>query len=354
MSLQLMKGNEAIAEAAIRAGCRFFSGYPITPQTEILEYFSWRMEEVGGTFVQTESEISGICMLYGGVATGVRGMTSSSGPGFTLKQEGISYIASGEVPAVIVDVMRHGFGLGMIGQGQGDYFQAVKGGGHGDYKCIVLAPSNVQESADLTVEAFDLAEKYRGPVILLSDAAIGQMMEAVELPPMQEHDSDKHEWAMRGCKRGEKHKIFLSQCYLQENYEKKLKEKYETIKSDEQRWEDYNTEGAEIILVAYGISSRIAKEAVKLAKKDGIKLGLIRPITLWPFPTKAFEKLSNNLKAIITIEMNTNGQLIEDVALASKCKYPLYTQLTNGVLPDSEDTLKLIKDIQNGKAQEVL
>ncbi|MEG1789915.1 MAG: 3-methyl-2-oxobutanoate dehydrogenase subunit VorB [Oscillospiraceae bacterium] len=318
MGKVLMKGNEAFAEASLRAGCRFFSGYPITPQTEILEYMSWRMEQVGGQFVQTESEVAGINMLFGAACAGARALTTSSGPGFSLKQEGISYLCGTDLPAVIVDVMRIGSALGNIFQGQGDYWQMTRGGGHGDYRTIVLAPASVQENADLGYLAFDLAEKYSHPVIVGSDAAIGQMAEPVVLPEMREHNIDSYDWVMRGRKAGEPKRVLENKYYSlgADNYVTYLRNKYAVIEENEQRWESVRTEDAEIVLVAYGISSRVSKEAVKIARSRGIKLGLIRPITLWPYPKKAFDALGAQVKGYLCVEMNILGQMVDDVILA--------------------------------------
>ena len=262
MAKVLLKGNEALAEAALAAGCRFYSGYPITPQTEILEYLSWRMEEVGGEFIQAESELAGINMVLGASAAGARALTTSAGPGFSLKQEGISYLVAADLPAVIVDVMRIGTGLGDIAQGQGDYWQLTRGGGHGDYRTIVLAPASVQENADLMVESFDLAEKYRHPVLIASDAAIGQMIEAVEIPPFQEHDINKFDWTIKGCKKGTEQRKIQNVYYTDPNYESYLSDKYDQIEKTEQRYENIQVEDAEVVLVAYGISSRVCREAV--------------------------------------------------------------------------------------------
>ena len=325
MAKELMKGNEAFAEACIRAGCRFFSGYPITPQTEILEYMSWRMEQVNGAFIQTESEIAGIYMLYGAAAAGARALSTSSGPGYSLMQEGISYLCGNNIPAVLSDVMRIGSALGNIFQGQGDYWQLTRGGGHGDYRTIVLAPASVQESANLAYEAFDLAEKYRQPVIVASDAAIGQMVEVVELPEMREHNIDQYDWVMRGRKNGEAHRVIENSYYAMgaENYSNYLRELYKSIEDTEQRWESIMVEDADVVLVAYGISSRVAKEAVKIARREGMKLGLIRPITLWPFPKQAFKELRPDVKGIVCVEMNILGQMVDDVRLAVNDKYKI-------------------------------
>ncbi len=325
MSKVLMKGNEAFAESCIRAGCRFFSGYPITPQTEILEYMSWRMEEVGGAFIQTESELAGVNMAFGAASAGARALTTSAGPGFSLKQEGISYLCGSDVPAVIADVMRIGSALGDIFQGQGDYWQLTRGGGHGDYRTIVLAPASVQENADLAYLAFDLAEKYRHPVIIGSDAAIGQMAEPVELHEMREHNIDEFDWAVHGRRKGEKQRVITNVYYQMgaDNYMTYLREKYAQIEANEQRWECVCTEDAEIVLVAYGISSRVSKEAVKVARRRGMKLGLIRPITLWPFPKKAFDALGEQVKGFLCVEMSILGQMRDDVVLACGNRRPV-------------------------------
>ena len=342
MSKVLMKGNEALAEAAIRSGCRFYSGYPITPQTEILEYMARRMPQVGGQFIQTESELAGINMLYGGTAAGIRVMTSSSGPGFALMQEGISYLCAADLPAVLVNVMRIGNGLGDIAQGQGDYWALTRGGGNGDYRTIVLAPSSVQEGINLVSEAFTLSEKYLHPVIIGSDAAIGQMMEEVELPEMQEHDIDTYEWSVKGTRAGDKHKVVSNVCfYGHKDYQKYLFDKYKTIEKNEQRWESVCTEDAEVIAVAFGISSRICKEAVKMARAGGIKLGLIRPITLWPYPVNAFRNLNAGLKGFICVEMNILGQMTEDVRAAVEYRYPVESYTTFFDVPESEKIVEI-------------
>lgn len=347
MSKELMKGNEALAEAALRAGCRFFSGYPITPQSEILEYMSWRMQEVGGEFTQTESEIAGVNMLLGAAAVGARALTTSSGPGFSLKQEGISYLCANELPAVIADVMRIGSGLGDIFQGQGDYWQLTRGGGHGDYQTIVLAPASVQENADMAYEAFALAEKYRQPVIIASDAAIGQMVEAVELPEFHEHDIDQYDWVIRGRKEGESQRIIENTYYSMgaETYTKYLLDKYKKIEENEQRWEGVELEDAKIVLVAYGISARISKEAVKIARGQGLKLGLIRPKTLWPFPRKAFDTLGSQVMGFLSVEMNILGQMVDDIKLAVDNRYPVeyYGEFAN--VPETEVIIERAKNM---------
>ena len=337
MAKVLMKGNEALAESALRAGCRFFSGYPITPQTEVLEYMSWRMHEVGGEFIQTESEIAGINMVLCS-SCWWKSIDFIIRPGFSLKQEGISYLAASDLPAVIADVMRIGSGLGNVFQGQGDYWQLTRGGGHGDYRVIVLAPASVQENADMAYEAFDLAEKYTHPVIVASDAAIGQMVEAVELPEFREHDINKYDWVIKGRKEGEEKRIIENTYYAMgaDKYKEYLLKKYSDIEETEQRWESVKTEDAKIVLVAYGISSRVSKEAVKIARAKGIKLGLIRPKTLWPFPKKAFDALGNSVKGFLSVEMSILGQMVDDIKLATYEKYPVecYNEFAN--VPETE------------------
>lgn len=349
MKQVLMKGNEALAEAALRAGCRFFSGYPITPQSEILEYMSWRMEEVGGEFVQTESELSGINMLLGASAAGARVLTSSSGPGYSLKQEGISYLVAADLPAVIVDVMRLGNGLGDVGQSQGDYWQLTRGGGHGDYRTIVLAPASVQENVDLTIEAYDLAETYRHPVLIGSDAAIGQMIEKVTFPEMKDHDIDKYDWSIKGCKKGDMQKKITNVSYYMDGYEDYLANKYKTIEETEQRWESISVDDADLVLVAYGISSRVCKEAVKVARDQGMKLGLIRPITLWPFPVNAFAEVNKGCRALMTVEMSILGQMKDDVLLATKHQLPVHCYGTVKEVPETEVIIEKAKSILAGK-----
>ena len=334
MAKELMKGNEALAEAAIRAGCRFYSGYPITPQTEILEYLPWRMDEVGGTFVQTESELAGNNMLLGAAAAGARALTSSAGPGFSLNQEGISYLVAADLPAVIIDVMRIGTGLGDIAQGQGDYWQLTRGGGHGDYHTIVLAPASVQENCDMMETAFELAEKYRHPVLIASDAAIGQMAEGVNLPELKDHDINTYDWAVRGCKHGDAPRKIQNTYYTRPDYVEYLRDKYAAMDS-EQRWENYKADDADVVLVAYGISSRVAKEAVNEARAQGFKLGLIRPITLWPFPDRAFAECKN-AKAFMTVEINILGQMVDDVRLAIRDSRPVDFYGTFFGLPESD------------------
>lgn len=351
----LMKGNEALAEAALRAGSRFYSGYPITPQTEILEYLSTRMAEVGGFFVQAESELCGINMVFGAAAAGARAFTTSSGPGYSLKQEGISYLAGNDLPAVVIDVMRIGSGLGDIFMGQGDYWQLTRGGGHGDYRTIVLAPNSVQENVQAVQDAFDLAEKYSHPVIIASDAGIGQMMEPVELPDFKDHDINKSDRAVRGCKEDEPARycqnIYYalgSDPYLTKefgsDYPAFLKDKYDRIEANEQKWESYMVEDAEVVLVAYGSSSRVAKDTVDVARAQGFKLGLIRPITLWPFPKKAFAE-AKAAKAFCTVEVNILGQMVDDVKLATDGKFPVGFAGNFFAVPEPDDIIATAKGL---------
>lgn len=342
MAKVLITGNEALAESCLRAGCRFFSGYPITPQSAILEYLSWRMDELGGNCVQTESELAGINMLLGAASAGARALTTTSGPGFSLKQEGISYLCASDVPAVIADIMRIGAGLGDIFAGQGDYWQITRGGGHGDYRTIVLAPASVQENCDMMSTAFELAEKYRHPVLVASDAAIGQMVEGVELKDFVEHDIDQYDWAIRGCKAGAAPRKVQNVYYTNPQYPEFLRSKYAQMEQTEQRWESYQAEDADVVLVAYGISSRISKEAVNMARAEGFKLGLIRPITLWPYPVKAFETCKN-AKAFMTVEINILGQMVDDVKLAVENKYPVGFYGTFFGLPEPEEIVAQAK-----------
>lgn len=319
MSKVLLKGNDALAEGAVRAGCRFYGGYPITPQSEILAYLSWRMPEVGGTFLQAESELAGVNMVYGAAAAGFRSMTSSAGPGFSLLQEGISYIAAAELPAVFVNVQRYGAGLGDITQAQGDYFLATNSAGHGDARLFVLAPASVQENADLIGLAFDKAEEYMNPALILSDASISQMMEPVQLPEMREINPD-FPWAVKG-KHGAPFKRVTSTWYYKTDiFDEYIKAKYDRMTENEQRWENVQVEDADVVLVAYGISSRICKEAVQVARQQGIKLGLLRPISLFPFPKKAFAEVNPKVKAFLTVELAALPQMIRDVKIACEQK----------------------------------
>lgn len=325
--LRLMKGNEAIAEAAIRAGADAYFGYPITPQSEILEYLMTAnpVKTTGMVVLQAESEIAAINMVYGGAACGKKVMTSSSSPGISLKQEGISYIAGAELPCLVVNVARGGPGLGTIQPSQSDYFQAVKGGGHGDYHLIVLAPASVQEMADFVSLAFDLAFKYRNPVMILSDGAIGQMMEKVYLNPPVARSKEVPEWATTG-KPPERERNIITSLDLdpkaQEVFNQKLINKYNEIREKEVRFEEFACEDAEYLLVAYGTSARVCQKSVQLARKEGIKVGLLRPITLFPFPLNRISELANQVKGIMSVEMSA-GQMVEDVMLAANGKVPV-------------------------------
>ncbi|MBP3583306.1 MAG: 3-methyl-2-oxobutanoate dehydrogenase subunit VorB [Clostridia bacterium] len=345
----LMKGNEAIAEAAIRAGCRHYFGYPITPQTEIAAYMAKRMPKIGGVFLQAESEIASINMVYGAAAAGMRVMTSSSSPGISLKQEGLSYIAGSDVPALVVNVQRGGPGLGGIQPSQSDYFQATKGGGHGDYRTIVLAPASVQEMASLTIKGFDLADKYLMTAMILADGTIGQMMEPITFEDAEIKTYDKP-WALTGTEGKRKHNIVNSLYLKPDELEKKnfeRFEKYAEIEKSEAMWEDYMMEDAEICVVAFGIASRVAKNAVAAARSEGIKVGLIRPITLWPFPNKAFEA-AENVKAFISVELSM-GQMIEDVRLATGCRKPVtLCNRTGGMIPSPDEILEAIRNAGKG------
>lgn len=347
-----MKGNEALGEAAIQGGCRNFFGYPITPQNELTEYMSKRILEEGGVFVQAESEIGAINMLFGAGACGIRAMTSSSGPGISLKQEGISYLAGAQIPAVIVNVVRAGPGLGGISPSQSDYLQATKGGGHGDYKLLVLAPGNLQEVIDLTKEAFWLADLYRNPVMIYMDAILGQMMEAVDFNNNEKDEKTTQElsklWSLAGRKKVKKSATInkLTSIYLDpeelERHNLLLNKKYEVIKKREKRCEIINP-NARHFLVAYGTTARICKDVVKIAEKNNIDLGLVRPISLWPFPYDSISKLKN-VRNIICVEMSL-GQMLEDIMLAVGEKASVYFYgRTGGVLPRTEDILNYLKD----------
>ncbi len=347
----LMKGNEAIAEAAIRAGCRHYFGYPITPQTELAAYMAKRMPKIGGVFLQAESEISAINMVYGVAGTGLRVMTSSSSPGVSLKQEGISYIAGADLPALIINVQRGGPGLGGIQPSQSDYFQATKGGGHGDYHLVVLAPASVQEMADLTATAFELAEKYRMPAMILADGTMGQMMEPVTLPEPVEYDPN-HDWTVTGTKCERKHNIINSLYLVPEELEKKnfeRFEKYKTIEENEVMYESYLMDDADYCVVAFGIAARVAKNAINEARAKGIKVGMIRPITLWPFPTKVIREAADKVKAFISVELSM-GQMIEDVKLASECLKPVYLcNRSGGMIPEPAQILEMIEKLDGGE-----
>jgi len=317
MSKQLIKGNIALCEGAITAGLDAYFGYPITPQNEIPAYMSNKMVKLGKVFVQAESELSAANMVMGAYGTGKRAMTSSSSPGISLKQEAISYLAGMEVPALIVNVQRGGPGLGNISGSQGDYFQATKGGGHGDYHMIVLAPNSAQEMYEIAYDSFDLAEKYRTPIMILSDGIIGQMMEPVEFNRKERKEFPKKDWALDGCLNREPRSLqsLLMKEGSLEQHNLDLQKKYETIKKNEVKYEIYEVEDADIIIVAYGVSSRISKNAVKQARQQGIKVGMIRPITLWPFPTEVIQKHAKSSIKFLTVELCL-GQMVEDVKLA--------------------------------------
>ncbi|MEA3356645.1 MAG: 3-methyl-2-oxobutanoate dehydrogenase subunit VorB [Candidatus Bipolaricaulota bacterium] len=342
----LMRGNEVIAEAAIRAGCQCYFAYPITPQAELLERLADRMPELGRTFVQAESEIGAINMIYGAASVGVRAMTSSSSPGISLKQEGISYIAGANLPAVIVNIMRGGPGLGDIAPAQADYFQATKGGGHGDYHMIVLAPATVPEAGGLTMLAFELADRYRTPVMLLADGMLGQMMEPVRLPPpIDPQTLPKKKWATTGAKGREPNIIrsFDLDPEVLKEMNLELQRKYREVEKNEIRHEEYETDDAEIVIAAYGTVARIAKTVVTMARAKGIRLGLFRPITVWPFPKQPLKTLAERVETILTVEMSA-GQMWEDVQLAvcERAATPFYGEL-GGVVPTPRGILAEVK-----------
>ncbi len=343
----LMKGNEAIAEAAIKAGCRHYFGYPITPQTEVAAYMSKRMPKIGGTFLQAESEVAAINMVIGVASTGKRVMTSSSSPGISLKSEGISYLAGCDLPALVVNVQRGGPGLGGIQPSQSDYWQAVKGGSHGDFHNIVLAPASVQEMASLTVKGFELADKYRMVAMLLADGTMGQMMEPVNLD-IESTFSVEKPWAVTGTRGERKHNIVNSLFLQPEELEKKNFERYERyalVEKNEVMYEEYLMDDADICVVAFGITSRVAKNAINVARQQGIKVGLIRPITLWPFPKDVLNKAADKCKAFISVEMNM-GQMIEDIELAIRCKKEVHLCCrTGGMIPSPEQVLSKIIEV---------
>lgn len=352
MAKQLMKGNEAIAEAAIQAGCKHFFGYPITPQNELPQYMSRRMPQVDGVFLQAESEVAAINMVYGAAGAGARVMTSSSSPGISLKMEGISYIAGAELPCVIVNIIRGGPGLGGIQPAQSDYFQAVKGGGHGDYNMTVFAPASVQEMVDLTMEAFDIADYYRNPVLILGDGVLGQMMEPVEFNTPPKRDLKPKDWATTGATGGRAPNIINSLSMVAERLEEhniRLQKKYQHMKDNEQRFELYNCDDAELVFVAYGTTARIVKSAVNQLRAEGIKAGLLRPISLFPYPEKAFSQLPDTVKAFLTVEMSM-GQMVEDVRLVVNGKHPVHFYgRTAGVIPSPAEIIEKAKEIMGGE-----
>ena len=346
----LMKGNEVIAEAAVRAGCRHYFGYPITPQTEIMHYMAKRMPQVGGTIVQAESEVAAINMVYGAAAAGARTMTTSSSPGISLKQEGFSYIAGAELPAVVVNIVRSGPGLGGILPAQGDYFQATKGGGHGDYRNIVLAPASIQELYELTVESFNLADKYRMLTLILGDGTLGQMMEPVTFRDEEPVVTVDKDWAVTGTEGKREHHTIQS-IYIEaddlETVNNRLQAKYAVIRKNEVRVELLNCEHAEIVLTAFGTCSRICRNVIRQAAEVGIAVGLIRPITLWPFPEDAVAAVANqpSVKAFLDIELNS-GQMLEDVRLAVNGRKPVHFHgRTGGNLPTQQEILDKIRAI---------
>jgi 2-oxoglutarate/2-oxoacid ferredoxin oxidoreductase subunit alpha len=345
--VRLMKGNEALAEAAIRAGMDGYFGYPITPQSEVLEYFEQEVPKRGGTVLQAESEVASINMIYGAAGAGARVMTSSSSPGISLMQEGLSYIASAQLPCLVVNVTRGGPGLGTIQPSQGDYFQATKGGGHGDYHLIVLAPASVQEMADFVFEGFKLAEKYRNPAMILTDGALGQMMEKVVLPPAGSLPKPKYDWTTTGKPANRERNIITSLFIQPEKMEQinlGLQEKYEEMQK-EVRFEEFDTADAEVLLVAFGLSSRICQKAVDLAREKGIKLGLLRPITLYPYPYDRLKELANQVNFFLVVEMNA-GQMVEDVRLAVEGKKPVHFKgRMGGMIPSPEDIFAEVETI---------
>ncbi|MCK8059487.1 MULTISPECIES: 3-methyl-2-oxobutanoate dehydrogenase subunit VorB [unclassified Fusibacter] len=351
MSKVLMKGNEAISEAAIRAGCKAFFGYPITPQNEIPEYMSREMPKNGGVFVQAESEVAAINMVYGAAGCGVRTMTSSSSPGIALKQEGISYIAGAELPCVIVNIVRGGPGLGGIQPAQSDYNQSTRGGGNGDYKLLVYAPGNLQEMVDLVQESFDKADYYRNPVMVVGDGMIGQMMEPIEFRPAPKMDLPAQPWATTGTK-GERKPNIINSLFLKpeqlEDHNIRLTAKYATMKENEQRFETFNMEKAEVVCVAYGTTSRIVKNAIVALKEEGIEVGLIRPITLWPFPQKAFAEYPETAKSILCVEMSM-GQMIDDIRIVNEGRLPVdFYGRSGGMIPTPEAIEEKLRSMVGG------
>ena len=349
-----MKGNEALAEAAIIAGCRHYFGYPITPQTEVAAYMAKRMPKIGGTFLQAESEIAAINMVYGVSSTGHRVMTSSSSPGISLKGEGLSYLAGSDLPALVINVQRGGPGLGGIQPSQADYFQATKGGAHGDFHMIVLAPASVQEMADLTVKGFELADKYRMTSMILADGTMGQMMEPVSL----EYDikpAPEKPWATTGTKMQREHNIINSLSLVPEELEKlniERYKRYDEVEKNEVMYEEYMMDDAEICIAAFGIAARVSKNAITEARRQGIKAGMIRPITLWPFPKAPFKKAAQSVKQFISVELSM-GQMIEDVRLATECRVPVtLCNRVGGMIPSPEMVLEAIKEAaKNGGAR---
>lgn len=351
MAKVLMKGNEALGAAAIQAGCKYFFGYPITPQSELPEFMARELPKVGGMFVQAESEVAAINMIYGAAGTGARVLTSSSSVGVALKQEGISYIAGAELPAVIINISRGGPGLGGIQPSQADYFMSTRGGGNGDYRHPVYAPATVQEAVDLTMEAFNVADYYRTPVIVLGDGMIGQMMEPVEFNEPKKRELPAKDWATTGTEGNRKpnivNSLFLDPQAL-EDHNWKLDRKYKEIEENETLYEMYKMEDAEIVMVSYGTTSRIVKNAIEALRAEGIKAGLIRPITLWPYPTKAFSEIPATAKALLSVEMST-GQMIDDVKIANEGRLPVHFYgRTGGMVPTPDAIIAKAKEILGG------
>lgn len=351
MAKILMKGNEAFGKAAIEAGCHYFFGYPITPQSELPEYLSRELPKVGGAFVQAESEVAAINMVYGAGGTGTRVMTSSSSPGVALKQEGITYCAGAEVPCVILNIMRGGPGLGTIQPSQSDYYMSTKGGGNGDYRTPVFAPASVQEAVDMIIEAFDVADIYRTPAMVVADGMIGQMMEPVDFDKERRtRELPEKTWAANGTK-GKRIPNVINSLYLQseelEQHNLKLEKKYQAIEENEVQYEMYHTEDAELVFVAYGTVSRIVKTTVDQMREEGHKVGLIRPKTLWPFPNKAFKEIPN-AKNLLVVEMSL-GQMIDDVKLACECKLPVdFYGRSGGMIPSPAEIANKAKEIIGG------
>lgn len=353
--IKFMKGNEALAEAAIRSGMQAYFGYPITPQSEVIEYLAREEPKHHYTLIQAESEVAAVNMIYGAAGAGARVMTTTSSPGFSLMQEGVSYMACAEFPCLLANIVRGGPGLGTIQPGQGDYFQAVKGGGHGDYNLIVLAPNSVQDMVDFTFLGFELADKYRSPVLILSDGAIGQMMEKVKMPAPKEYSPDKP-WATTGKKPG-KPRNYLTSLYIEaEKMEKKnieLQKKFSRIKENEVRYQEYCLDDAEIIIVAYGLCSRISKKTVDMAREVGMKVGLFRPITVWPFPSERLAELAEkkDVNMFLSVEMSA-GQMIEDVRLSIEGRKPVkFYGKMGGIVPTPMDVFENLQEIKKGGAE---
>ena len=355
MARKLMKGNEAIAAAAINAGCRYFFGYPITPQNEIPEYMARELPKVGGAYVQAESEVAAINMIYGAAGSGARVLTSSSSPGISLMQEGISYIAGAELPCVLVNIMRGGPGLGGVQPSQADYFQATRGGGHGDYRVLVLAPANLQEAVELTQLAFDLADRYRNPVMILADGMIGQLMEPVEILPYQPApDLPPKDWATTGTMHSGGRQRVINSLYLDphdlERHVRALFAKYAAAERREARHEFIHCADAEVVIVAYGTVSRIARSAVEKCRRLGLRVGLLRPVTLYPFPAAAFEQVVPTARAFLVVEMSM-GQMLDDVKIAVAGRRPIaFYGRTGGIVPTPEEIVKQVQELLKGRA----